>query len=290
MKTIYNILIFILAILFISSCTEKLDIELDETYDRLIVEGNITTDTMIHSIYLSKTSSYFSNESSPKVYGAKVSITDDLGNKTILTEVESGKYSTSNTFFGIAGRNYELRIELNKEIGGNKDFESSSHLMAVNPIDSIGLLFNSLIGRDGYWLVQLYATDPGGIENFYMFNVYNNGELMTDSLDKVSFTDDRLFDGNYTHGVAVAHFKNNEEDQPFIVGDTVVLQMAGLNENQFVYLNEVIQATSFQNPMFGGPPANVNGNISNGAFGYFGAYSTTYSALILTEDNMGYLK
>ncbi len=121
-----------------------------------------------------------------------------------------------------------------------------------------------------------------------MFNVYNNGELMTDTLDKVSFTDDRLFDGNFTHGIGVAYFKNNIDDQPFKIGDTVVLQMAGLNKSQFLYFNEVIRATSFQNPMFGGPPANVKGNINHGGFGYFGAYSTTYSGLILTEDNIEY--
>jgi len=290
MKRTYNLLIIIFAVVLISSCTEKIDINLDETYDRLIVEGNITTDTMVQSIYLSKTSSYFSNESSHKIEGAKISVTDNFGNETAFTEVESGKYSSPNNFFGIVGRNYKLKIELDKEISGDKYFESSSEIMAVNKIDSIGVYFNPAIGRNGYWLVQLYATDPAGIENFYMFNVINNGILMTDTLDKVSFTDDRLFDGNFTHGIGVAFFENNEEDQPFKVGDTVVLQMAGLNKNQFVYLNEVIQATSFQNPMFGGPPANVKGNISNGAFGYFGAYSTTYSSIILTEKNIEYGK
>ena len=64
--------------------------------------------------------------------------------------------------------------------------------------------------------------------------------------------------------------------------------MAGINEVQYTYFNEVMQATSFQNPLFGGPPANVKGNISGGAFGFFGAFSTTYSTVILTEENIIY--
>jgi len=37
------------------------------------------------------------------------------------------------------------------------------------------------------------------------------------------------------------------------------------------------------NPLFSGPPANVKGNISNGAFGFFSAYSATRSYAIVTD-------
>ncbi len=287
MKTIYKLSALIISVLYLSSCTERIEIELDDTYDRLVVEGNITTDTLVHSFFLSKTSSYYYDQAAPEISGANISIIDNLGNTTPLNEIVGGQYSTPNNFYGIAGRTYEMQIELENEIGGSKYFESSAELVSVNPIDSIGIGFNSSFGEEGYWIVKLYATDPGGIENFYMFNVYKNGELMTDTLDKVSFTDDRLFDGNFTYGIGVAYF-NNAEYQKFEIGDSITLQMAGLNKEQYIYYNEVIRATSFQNPMFGGPPANVNGNISNGAFGYFGAFSTTYSSLVLTEDNIEY--
>ncbi|NOR87937.1 MAG: DUF4249 family protein [Bacteroidales bacterium] len=286
MKTKYILLLTILALFIMNSCTERLEIELDETYNRLVVEANITTDTSNHFFTLSQTSSYFYNQPPPKVIGAHIMITDNLGNETTFTESGAGKYVSPDNFYGVAGRTYEIDIELEEAIGESKFYQASSDLVSVDPIDSIGVAFNANIGREGYWIIKLYATDPVGVENFYMFNVYNNGELMTDTLNKVSFTDDRLFDGNFTYGIGVAYFKNIEDDQPFKVGDTVVLEMAGLNKDQYIYLNEVIQATSFQNPMFGGPPANVKGNISNGAFGYFGSYSTTYSSLILTADNI----
>jgi hypothetical protein len=37
------------------------------------------------------------------------------------------------------------------------------------------------------------------------------------------------------------------------------------------------------NPLFSGPPANVKGNINNGAIGFFSAYSVTHSSTVTPE-------
>jgi hypothetical protein len=280
------ILLFITSLLGLNSCTEKIEVELDETYTRLIVEGNLTTDTMAHKFILSKTSDYFSNQSAPKVSGASVQITDDMGNQVMLEETEEGIYKTPVDFFGQVNHQYNLRIDLQEEIGGFTSYQGSSIIPSVNPIDSIGMEFNSRFGEDGFWIVKLYATDPGGIENYYQFNVFRNGVLMTDSLDKVSFVDDKLFDGNFTFGIGVSYFNNSYENEQFKIGDTVRLQMGGITKEHFTFMANVDEATSYQNPLFGGPPANPIGNIDNGAFGYFAAYSTTYSSIILSQDNI----
>jgi len=275
-----------MSLFWLNSCTEKIDVKLDESYTRLIVEGNLTTDTMEHVFMLSKTSDYFSNEPNPKVTGATVRITDEKGNSVLLEEKEEGIYKTPEDYFGIPNNRYDLRIDLQEEIGGFSTYEGSSFLPPVNPIDSIGMEFNSRFGEDGFWIVKLYATDPAGVENFYKFNIYRNGILMTDSLDKVSFVDDRLFDGNFTFGIGVNYFNNSYENEQFQIGDTVVMQMGGITKEQYTYMSNVSEATGYQNPLFGGPPANPIGNIDNGAFGYFATYSTTYSSMILTEDNI----
>lgn len=280
------ILIAMISLIWLSSCTEKIDVELDDNYTRLIVEGNLTTDTMEHVFILSKTTDYFANEAVPKVSGAIVRITDETGNSILLEEKEEGIYKTPANYFGIPNLRYDLRIDLQEEIGGFSIYEGSSILPPVDPIDSIGMEFNSRFGEDGFWIVKLYATDPAGIENFYQFNIYRNGILMTDSLDKVSFVDDRLFDGNFTFGIGVNYFNNSYENQQFQIGDTVVMQMGGITKEHYTYMANVSEATSYQNPLFGGPPANPIGNIDNGAFGYFSTYSTTYSSMILTENNV----
>lgn len=289
MRTKY-ISLFLLALFGLGSCTERIEVELDETFTRLVVEGNLTNDTMEHSVLLTKSSSYFYNQAAPKVGGASIMITDDLGNSIQLTEKEAGIYTTPNNFFGVIGRTYALQIDLEEEIGGSTRYEASSKLQEVAPIDSIRMEFNTQFGEDGFWIVKLYALDPAAVENYYLFNVYKNGLLMTDTLEKVSFTDDKIFDGNYTYGIGVSYFNNSYEDQTFKIGDSVSLQMGGITKEHYTFLSNMSEATSFQNPLFGGPPANVVGNISDGGFGYFSAYSTTYSTLILSESNVDFVE
>lgn len=289
MRTKY-ISLFLLALFGLGSCTERIEVELDETFTRLVVEGNLTNDTMEHSVLLTKSSSYFYNQAAPKVGGASIMITDDLGNSIQLTEKEAGIYTTPNNFFGVIGRTYALQIDLEEEIGGSTRYEASSKLQEVAPIDSIRMEFNTQFGEDGFWIVKLYALDPAAIENYYLFNVFKNGFLMTDTLEKVSFTDDKIFDGNYTYGIGVSYFNNSYEDQTFKIGDSVSLQMGGITKEHYTFLSNMSEATSFQNPLFGGPPANVVGNISDGGFGYFSAYSTTYSTIILSESNVDFVE
>ncbi len=288
MMNIKHIAFISFVLLLLNSCTERIDVELDTTYTRLVVEGHISTDTTVHTFKLTKTADYFSTESAPAVIGAEVRITDHLGNQILLQEKEDGVYQTSDSFYGEINKNYELQIDLKDEISSQKQYLAQSFLPSVQKIDSIGIEFNEHFGKNGFWIVKLYAQDPGDEANFYMFNVYKNGKLMTDTLNKVSFTDDKMFNGNYTHGIGVVYFRNVSDEQLFKIGDEVVLQMSGITQEHFTYMNEVLRSTSFQNPMFGGPPANVKGNLSDGAFGFFSTYSNTYCAMILTEDNIEY--
>jgi len=43
-----------LLLLLIAACTEKIDVQLDETYTRLVVNGKITTDSTQQEITLPK--------------------------------------------------------------------------------------------------------------------------------------------------------------------------------------------------------------------------------------------
>ena len=64
------------------SCTERVDIDLDSTWQRLVVDGYITTDTTSHFIKLSKTTDYYYNQEPPAVTGAIVEISDDLTSRS----------------------------------------------------------------------------------------------------------------------------------------------------------------------------------------------------------------
>lgn len=263
-------------LIFLHSCTERIDIELDDSFTRLVVYGAITTDTTTHYVELSTTSSYFYNEAPPPVTGASVEISDDLGNMESLSEVEPGRYATSSLFFGLSGRTYTLRIELAEAINGHSSYMASSSLSPIYPIDSIGLVYQPDWGEKGFYEVTCYYQDPPTTD-FYMFNIFKNRVMLTDSIRERFVTDDAFYNGNYTNGIGVGYLDQSKESEVLSIGDTVTFQGCNITEEYYNFIVTLQTETGYQNPMFSGPPANVKSNISNGAVGFFAAYSVAYS-------------
>jgi hypothetical protein len=148
-------LVYIIPVVFlvINACTERIDIPLDSSFTRLVVDGMITTDTTTHYVRLTKTTNYYYNEAPPPVTGATVEISDDAGNTQSLTEEEPGQYATSQHFAAIQGRTYTLRIELAESINGQNSYIASSFVPSIHSIDSIGLLFHADWGDEGVYEV-----------------------------------------------------------------------------------------------------------------------------------------
>lgn len=275
-----KLIIFIpVIIIFLASCTERIDIELDETYTRLVVYGAVTTDTTSHYVELSTTSSYYYNEAPPPVSGAAVEISDDLGNSVQLTEVAPGKYGTSPLFAAVNGRTYTLRIELAEEINGHKTYMATSTVNPIYPIDSIGLVSQPDWGEKGFFEVTCYYLDRP-TKDFYMFNIFKNGEMLTDTIKYRIITSDDFYNGNYTNGIGVGYLDQSKEREVLRVGDTVSFQGCNISEDYYNFIMTLQAETNFQTPLFSGPPANVKGNISNGAVGFFAAYGVAYSSTV----------
>jgi hypothetical protein len=274
-----SFLIITAIVLIVSSCTERIDIQLDDTYTRLVVYGAITSDTTTHYIELSTTTSYYYNEAPPPVTGASVEISDDLGNVESLTEVEPGKYATSPLFYAITGRTYTLGIELASEINGHKSYMASSAVNPIYPIDSIGLVYQPDWGEKGFYEVTCYYLDRP-TKDFYMFNIYKNGVILTDTIKYRIVTDDSFYNGNYTNGIGVGYLDQSIEREVIHAGDTITFQGCDITEDYYNFIVTLQSETGYQNPLFSGPPANVKGNISNGAAGFFAAYGVAYSSKV----------
>ena len=274
---IYIILSFLSVLLV--SCTEKIDIKLDDSYTRLVVDGSVTTDTMAHTVRLSTTSSYYYNLPSPAVSGARVSITD--GQVTYnLHEDSAGVYRTSPSAYGVNGHKYTLNIELASPIGGYTDYSASSTLNSVTPMDSINLQFHKDWSEHGIWEIKSYVLEPPTVD-FYRFLVSVNDKMLTDSLNEWTITDDKFFNGNYTSGLPVGYLDQGNPYQALAEGDTVEVETNNIEKAYFDFIATAQLELFGSNPLFSGPPANITGNISNGGFGFFSAYSVTRSKVIV---------
>jgi hypothetical protein len=276
-------LILATLILLSFSCVERINIELDTGFTRLVVDGAITTDSMAHTISLHTTSDYYSDQPAPPVTGAHLQISDGKVGY-LLTEITPGVYRTDSSFCGTAGKTYTLTIGLAAQIGGFSEYTAISELHPVSRLDSVSLAFHPDWSDDGVWEVKCYVQDPP-TEDFYRFMISKNRELLTDTLSEWFVTDDRLFNGNYAYGAPVAYLRQNKNDLFVSVGDTIKVEMNSIGSGYANFIWEAQDEVEGSNPLFSGPPANVKGNISNGAFGFFAAYSATRSYAIVSDTH-----
>jgi hypothetical protein len=263
------------------SCTEKIDIRLDDSYTRLVVDGAITTDTMAHTVILSKTTGYYYNMPAPMVTGARVSITD--GNHNFdLKEDSPGVYRTAPSVYGVPGKTYTLNIKLAGVIGGYFDYEASSTIYPVTTLDSISLLLHPDWSTDGIWEVKCYVQDPP-TNDYYRFLVSKDGKMVSDTLNEWFVTDDKFFNGNYANGAAIAYLEQDLPEVGLRPGDKITVELNSIGKDYADFLMAAQTELYGSNPLFSGPPANVNGNINNYAVGFFAAYSVTRASAITPQ-------
>jgi len=275
---IYIILLGLIA----NACTERIDLQLDETYTRLVVDGGISNDTNSYQVSLTKTADYFFNEPAPRVVNAVVILSDGINNYQ-LNETEpgnSGLYESDSTFHGIIGKTYTLDINLDQPIDNLTNYTSTCRMMNVARLDSIQVVLQPDWGPEGIWEIRVFAQEPGDEVNYYMFHYYRNDTLMTDSIWKVAISDDKYINGSYINGLAAIYINNANSWETFKPGDKVTLNMSGITKEYYDFIYQV-QLSGFNIPFFTGPPANVQGNISSSGIGFFTAYSNTWGSTVV---------
>lgn len=271
-----SFLVFIAAAFILQSCTERIDIQSDEEFQKLAVEGYISPD--IQLITLTETSGYFSQQAPAPVSEANVVVTENDEIYQFSEDTENpGNYFPPENFTIEPESSYQLTIDLKEEIGGESHFESEATMPVLSDeIDSIRVIYRSDFET---WIIKLYAYEPSG-PNYYMFTAWVNGEAVTDSLSRIGVADDKIVDGTYMNGIWVLFLKEDE----VAVEDTVTMATSSITEDYFRYLTEAQTEMSPKNPFFSGPPANVRSNISNGAVGYFAVFSSAFSTTIVREE------
>jgi len=272
-----------MALLLASACTERIDIELDSTHKRLVVEGAVTSDSIRHFVLLSLTSDYFSNQPAPILDNAVVELS--FGDETIKfienTELP-GKYESPEAFRGVPGTTYRLlisQIDVNED-GEEERYQATSTMPGGSEIEKVELRYYSTPVLSGH-TVLLYAYYPEYQRNWFGFKLIKNSDVLTDSLTKYSVLSDDLFDTGYFPGLPVGFLSDDSPRETVHSGDTLTLEMDCIEEAYYNFVTEAQLEIAGSYPLFSGPPANVVSNIDNGAQGYFAAYSILRFAVIV---------
>ncbi|MDL2265120.1 DUF4249 domain-containing protein [Parabacteroides sp. OttesenSCG-928-G21] len=284
-----NVFFALFTVLFAGfSCTERIHIETDPGDERLVVYGYITSDTLRHAIRITRSSGYFATTPPEGVSDAFVTIaTDD--ETYLLTENKSvsGLYETTADVYGIEGKEHTLYIALDFDNDGEiEEFESSAYMPFSSELDRITLVPSTLF--DDVIEIKLYGKLPPNDPNCFSFHAYRNNKILNDSLGGFFVISDEYFDKTTFGGVTCFYLDQEEEDTQLTPGDVVRVRVDFLTEEYKDFLDHAQKELGGTNPIFGGPPANVQTNIRplNDSYrykvsGFFAAYSgseayTTY--------------
>ena len=281
-----------MALLSNVSCTKIIDVDLPSSLSRLVVDGKLSIDTMQHTVILSRTIDYFDpNTEVPYISNAILQITEIETNTVYPLQLDSnmpGHYRTATNVAGRQGHNYKLEIsgvDIDND-GVTERYEAMDYLPYISDqIDSIKLVYdyslvNKLIGMPQSehkgWNTLLYMQDLPTHEYYVIIGSRNGADFWL--LKEKGFFNDSLFGSEgsavYLQGAPMAFLPDSTEYQAN-KGDTIGMEVQSTSLKYYQYLLDVKNANAGGNPMMGNP-ANIRGNVNNGAVGYFAAFCSRY--------------
>lgn len=263
-----NIFILLILTFIVYSCEKVIDVDLNDAAPVIVIEGNLSNIPNKAEVKISMTSSYFDTVPSEMVSNAVVTLKSDFGDSYVLNETGKGIYNSKEVWFR-EGSTYRLEVDVNGE-----KYEAVSKLNPAVNIDSMRFYYEDSPFLDNGYYINMYLFDPPGVKNFYRLKYAKNG-VFQNTIDDLILFNDRYVDGNT---IEVTLF-----NQPLELNDTITLQLISLDEDAYEYLR-TFQELVNSNPG-SAAPANPISNISNGALGYFSAWSSnTKSAIIKIEQ------
>jgi len=295
----YILGVIVMLMLSVVACTERIELNLNAGDPVLVVYGCVTDTLAYQKVTLSSSVPYFDEQHNPAISGAVVSITSD-SEVWILIEnpIEKGVYETTGLKAGKIGETYHLKVEYDFDEDGVMElYEASTEMLPAFKIDSVQVKpFRAM----GYYMysVNLYADEPAG-EDYYLHKFFVNDSLVTPLSRYSLMGDNELIDGQYINGMPIYFMgdilywddftKNEQEEEAFVgEGDEVLIEVNRVDKKYFNFVRQCQNEKYGSNPLFGGPPSNIQGNISNGAVGFFAAF-TTSRYLAITPGSEDYI-
>jgi hypothetical protein len=247
------------AAFFLFSCKKIVTLKLNNAPPAIVIQGEVSNLSGPYFVTINQPVDFYSGNTFPPVSGAVVRISNGLGFTDSLTEITPGTYATE-FLQGIPGNTYTLSVSVQ-----NEDYTAVSTMPQPIRLDSITFQSNSGFGRTQISAIANFQ-DPAGIRNYYRFVEYINGV----QLNKENFVfEDRLSDGkyiNYTLYNDSSYLQN---------GDRLQVEMYCIDANVYNYFFQLNQSSGRGAFNTDASPANPASNISNGAYGYFSAHTTS---------------
>ncbi|MFN5640903.1 MAG: DUF4249 domain-containing protein [Sphingobacteriales bacterium] len=284
-----KILVSLCLTLFLYSCEKEIEIELDETLPKLVVDGSIENGRP-PLIVLNKSLEYFGTLSSDALlqsFVRKADVTISTNGQIFKLIEDSVKvdrnflyYYTQPLLIGKLNTRYTLTIKT-----GSQTFTAETTIPSITrSIDSLWWEKVTIEKDSSYARLKMKTTDKPGFGDYIRYFTQQNKDQFFPGLNSVF--DDQIIDGRtYTIAVDKGVNKNlpfEEANLYFKRGDTATLKLCNIDKATYDFWRTFeFNFQSIGNPF--SSPIKVLGNISGNALGYFGGYAAQYRTLIIPK-------
>ncbi len=306
MNRFTNIL-FAILLSAIAGCTTEFVPDSEVTGETLVVEGMITDQNRVNRIRLARSQPIgeMLNNKVP-VTGAVVTVTDDDGTVTTLTETAPGTYCTDSVLFrGRVGASYSLRALL-----GGREYETDfMEMKPVPPIDSLyyeKVMINNAsdtINIDEGARIFADALDPTGECRFYRWDYTETWEYripyaVTKRVCYITERSDRILIKNTT---PYSQAKVTRYPVTYITHETdrlkerysILLRQYSLNEQEYNFWERVSDVSQNVGNLYDVTPSVIRGNIRSCTdqeeivLGYFSVSAVSEKRLFIKDHFYG---
>lgn len=250
----------LLLIAGLSSCEKVIDVKLDEADKKIVVDAVLTDQDGGCVVKLSKTKKFEESNNFVGLPGAVVSIKDEAGAVTPLSESAPGIYKHP-TLKGLPGKAYELTVQVE-----GQTFTGTSTMPLPVPLDSVYIKTQKFFDEDETFANVIF-TDPAGVRNYYRLVQYVNGEKSKGNF----LLDDDLSDGKLFN--STLYFLPDDDKKKIKSGDVVKIEMQCIDMAVNKYWFSLEQSANGSSSS--AAPSNPVSNLSGGALGYFSAQVVT---------------
>lgn len=297
--------IFIL-ILLLAGCTIEFKPEIEEEKELLVVSGLITDQEVSNKIVLSRSVPIGKPLTAEALSGALVSIRDEAGTVTFLTETSPGTYSTDSTIFrGRIGGSYALNIRI-----GDENYESD--FVEMKPVPPISSLYYEKIvinaARDSSEMAEgcriyLDSYDPTGECLFFRWGFVETWEYhipfpsdiyrcwATERSERILIRNTSVYNQARISRYPVILITNNT--RKLNVKYSILVNQYSIDESEYYFWEKVQNVHENVGGLYDMTPMAIPGNIrcttnpGETVLGYFSVSAVSRKRLFVQDSFLG---
>lgn len=270
-----NIILGLATLLTLGSCKKTLELDYDTVPRKLVIEGSVSNEEI--KVFVTRTSNMTDTLDKTPVTTAQIEITGSDGYDEFLEAGEDGYYYSPKQAIGKAGVTYTLKLTEN-------DTVCTAQSTMPNPIELDSAVFSWLpiMSDIEIRICNIYWKDPADESNYYLLNLYRNGELF-----KSNINDDSGMTGEVANMMLSIMSRNEWEDAEkkkkagddkikediIYNGDTLVFDVRAIDLPTYLYYNSM----SYNESSAINPTSNIKGD---GCLGVFSAYYSSKRNMI----------